>query len=123
MAVFVTSWGEVLVYKGTDPSSANTWALVGVWQIGAPVGRRCIMKYAGDLLIICQDGVYPMSSALQSSRVNPKVALTNKIQFAVSDAVTNYGSNFGWQLISFPKQKHLFWIQIFLVHTEIHHWV
>ena len=101
LLVFVTSWGEVIVYKGTDPSSASAWALVGIWQIGAPVGRRCFMKYAGDLLIICQDGVYPMSGALQSSRVNPKVALTNKIQLAVSEAVTSYGSNFGWQLIQF----------------------
>ncbi len=108
LAVFITSWGEVIVYKGTDPSSANTWALVGVWQIGAPVGRRCFMKYAGDLLIICQDGVYPMSSALQSSRVNPKVALTNKIQSAVSESVTVYGENFGWQLIQFPKQNQLY---------------
>ena len=108
LAVFITSWGEVIVYKGTDPSSANTWALVGIWQIGAPVGRRCFMKYSGDLLIICQDGVYPMSGALQSSRVNPKVALTNKIQFAVSNAVTNYGDNFGWQLIQFPKQNQLY---------------
>lgn len=108
LAVFITSWGEVIVYKGTDPSSANTWALVGIWQIGAPVGRRCFMKFAGDLLIICQDGVYPMSGALQSSRVNPKVALTNKIQYAVSEAVTSYGANFGWQLIQFPKQNQLY---------------
>ena len=107
MAVFITSEGEVLVYRGTDPSSATTWALVGVWWIGSPVGRRCFVKYAGDVLIICEDGVYPLSGALQSSRVQPEVALSHKIQYAVSQAVSQYGSNFGWQLLPFPGANML----------------
>lgn len=107
LLAFATSNGEVIVYRGTDPSSASTWALVGVYSIGAPIGRRCMIKFAGDLLIICQDGVYPMSGALQSSRTNPKVAVTDKIQKAVSDAITTYGANFGWQLVQFPKQNAL----------------
>lgn len=107
LAVFVTSNGDVLVYRGTDPSSASTWALVGVWWMGSPVGRRCFVKWKGDLLIICQDGVMQLSGALQSSRLNPRVAITNKIQYAMSTAVTNYGSNFGWQLLPFPKQNLL----------------
>lgn len=109
--VAVTNKGEIMVYQGTDPTSANTWALKGVWRVGSPVGSRCMFKFAGDLLIISQDGVLPLSSALQSSRVNPKVALTNKIQFAVSDAVTSYGSNFGWQLIYFAQQNQL-WLNV-----------
>jgi len=108
LAAFITSRGEVIVYRGTDPSSSTTWALVGIWRIGAPVGYRCAMKFAGDMLIICQDGVYPMSGALQSSRTNPKVALTDKIMFAVSKSISSYGSNFGWQLLQFPGENMLF---------------
>lgn len=108
LAVFVTSRGEVIVYRGTDPATAATWALVGVWEIGAPVGIRPCMKFAGDLLIICQDGVYPMSGALQSSRTNPKVAVTDKIQFATSSSIAAYGSNYGWQLLQFPKENMIF---------------
>lgn len=105
MAVFLTSKGEVIIYRGTDPSSATTWALVGVWQIGSPIGRRCFMKYRGDLLIITQDGVMPMAQALQSSRLDPRIAITDKIQFAVSEAVSAYSSSFGWQIIQFPKEN------------------
>ena len=107
-AVFVTNRGQVIVYQGTDPASSSTWALKGIWDIGSPVGRRCFLKFAGDILIICQDGVYPMSGALQSSRVNPKVALTDKIQYAMSNAVTTYGDNFGWDLIYFPRENQLY---------------
>ena len=107
-AVWVTSRGEVLVWRMTDPTDANSIFLVGVWRVGSPVGRRCLFKYAGDLLLISQDGVMPLSSALQSSRFNPRVALTNKIQYAMSSAVTSYGSNFGWQLMYFPNENQLY---------------
>lgn len=110
-AVFVTSRGQVIVYQGTDPASSATWSLKGVWNIGSPVGRRCFLKFSGDILIICQDGVYPMSGALQSSRVNPKVALTDKIQYATSNSISAYGGNFGWQLCYFPRQNQL-WLNV-----------
>lgn len=108
LAAFITSEGEVIVYRGTDPASANTWALVGVFRIGAPIGTRCGVKFAGDLLLITQDGVVPLSGALQSSRTNPRVAMTDKIQYAVSTSVSAYGTNFGWQLLPFPKENMLF---------------
>jgi hypothetical protein len=106
-AVFLTNKGDVIVYRGSDPASASTWALVGIYFIGSPIGNRPFVKWKGDLLIICQDGVCPLSSALQSSRMNPKTSLTDKIQSAISEAVTAGGSNFGWQLLPFPKNDML----------------
>lgn len=109
--VLVTNRGQVVVYQGTDPSSTTSWAMVGIWNLGAPVGARSLYKYAGDMLLISQDGIVPMSAALQSSRVNPKVALTDKIQYAISDAVTNYNLNFGWQLLYVPTINQL-WLNV-----------
>lgn len=107
MAVFVTNRGEVIVYRGSDPASASTWELVGVWHVGSPIGKRCLMKFGGDLVLISQDGLLPLSVALQSDRLDTRAALTDKIQSATSSAVSLYGSNFGWQLIQFPKQNML----------------
>jgi hypothetical protein len=112
LMVFITSEGEVIVYRGTDPSTAATWQLVGIFRIGAPIGgARCWLKYAGDLLVITRDGVVPLSSALQSSRTNPKVAVTDKIQSATNTAITVSGENFGWQLIDFPLGNQL-WLNV-----------
>ncbi|MBU6162270.1 MAG: hypothetical protein KGO50_14230 [Myxococcales bacterium] len=105
--VFVTTEGELLVYQGTDPASAATFAIRGRWDIGRPIGRRCFTKFAGDLLLICQDGVLPLSRALQSSRVNPRVALTDRIQLAMTEAATLYSANFGWQLQLYPDANML----------------
>jgi len=106
-AVFVSSEGEVAVYKGTDPSSAASWALVGVYFVGRPMSRRCLTQYGSDLLVICKDGLVPLSKALLSSRVNTGVALTDRIQTAVSEATTNYGSSYGWEAVVYPVDNLL----------------
>ena len=106
-AVFVTSEGEVIVYQGTDPASASTWSLVGVYAIGSPIGRRCFVKYGGDLLLITKDGVVPMSKIQTSTIVTSRVNITDKIQSAVSEATTLYGTNLGWQIQVFPPENML----------------
>jgi hypothetical protein len=106
-AVFVTSMGEVIVYNGTDPNTAATWALKGVWQLGQTFARKCFFKWAGDLLLLTQDGLVPLASALQSSRLDPRVNLTDKIYYSVSIAATNYYANFGWQINYFASENML----------------
>lgn len=104
-AVFITSNGEVAIYAGSDPSSSTDWSLVGVYRIGSPVGDRPLVKYAGDLLIICQDGVYPLSAALQSTRLDQTQAITDKIRAAVSLATGTYSTNYGWCIMPYPKEN------------------
>lgn len=107
-AVFISSKGQVAIYKGTDPASSSTWSLVGVYDLGAPIGRRCFQKYAGDLTLISQDGVVPLSHALMSTRVNTSVAITDKVQHLISSYTTTNSAFFGWQTILFPKENMLF---------------
>jgi len=106
-AVFVTNMGEAIVYNGTDPSSVDTWALKGVWQLGQTFSRKCFFKWAGDLLLLTQDGLVPLASALQSSRLDPRVNLTDKIYYAISQAASNYYDNFGWQINYFASENML----------------
>jgi len=106
-AVFVTNNGEVIVYNGTDPSDATKWALKGVWQLGQTFNRKCFYKWAGDLLLLTQDGLVPLASALQSSRLDPRVNLTDKIFYAISQAASLYSDNFGWQIIYFASNNML----------------
>jgi hypothetical protein len=128
-AVFVTNMGEVIVYNGTDPTSATTWALKGVWQLGQTFNRRCFFKYAGDLLLLTQDGLVPLASALQSSRLDPRINITDKIYQAVSNAATTYYDNFGWQVNYYASQNMLILnvpiangIQQYVMHTITKSW-
>ena len=106
-AVFVSSMGETMVYAGLDPTDPNNWALRGVWQIGQTFNRRCFFKFAGDLLLITKDGLVPLAGALQSSRLDPRINLTDKIFWAVSQATDAYSANFGWQINYYANQNML----------------
>lgn len=101
-AVFITSQGEVAVYQGADPGNAANWSLVGIYNVGSPIGRRCMIKYGGDLLIITNDGVIPASKALIDDRTSGAIAITDKIQGAMSDSAASYKFNNGWSLTQFP---------------------
>jgi hypothetical protein len=103
-AVFVTSEGEALVYAGTDPSSSTTWALVGVYYIGRPLGRKCFTRYGADPLILTESGLFPLSSLLMSGDERNKFALSFKIEDAFREAAKKYFNNAGWEVVSFPKE-------------------
>lgn len=106
-AVFITSEGEVIVYQGNNPSAAATWAKVGSYYLGKPLGRRCFAQYGSDVILVTQNGTLPLSTALQSAVIDYKLALSFKIENAFNDAARTYGSVFGWKPIVFPGQSAL----------------
>lgn len=103
LAVFYTSKGEVLIYQGDDPGDANAWSMVGRFVGPAPIGRRCMLRAGADIILISQDGFIPLSTSLQNGRVTKTNAISDKIRDAVNAATRNYGANFGWQGILYPR--------------------
>ena len=73
--VAVSSEGEAVIYQGTNPSAANTWAKIGSFYVGRPLGRRCLTQYGGDLIILTENGVFPLSAAMQSASIDYKLAV------------------------------------------------
>ena len=105
--VVISTNGEVAVYRGTDPSTAADWSIVGVFVLGRPIGRRCGIKFGGDLAINTTEGVFPLGRGLLSASVDRRVTLTDKIQNSVSIAANSYTSAFGWQLNLYPDANML----------------
>jgi hypothetical protein len=101
LAVFITTKGEVAIYQGIDPSTVDSWSLVGVYVVGEPVGRRCFQKYKGDLLIITLEGVLPCSKALVDSESTTSVSLTDRISGAIGTSTGAFSTNFGWEMKQF----------------------
>lgn len=102
MIAFVSSRGEVAVYSGTDP--ATNFVKKGVFKIGAPLGRRCLVKVGGDLVIACIDGLLPLSQALVMDRSALLTAsLTKMIQPVMNQSARDYAANFGWQVLTYPR--------------------
>lgn len=131
LACFITSEGEVIIYSGDNPGTASTWALVGTFSIGKPIGRRCVLPVGADIVVITQDGFVPMSQVMGTDRVKVQTkAASGMIQNAVSDATRTYGANFGWQCILYPQGQYaLFNIPLtsttaeqYVVNTETGAW-
>jgi hypothetical protein len=101
-ACFVSSEGEIVMYVGTDPSSASAWQKQGTFRIGRPVDNRSFCRVGSDVIIVCADGFFPLSKALLTDRTQTSDAVSNKIgQLANSDVAT-YAANTGWQIHLYP---------------------
>lgn len=103
-AVFISSEGEAAVFVGTDPSSATAWQLVGVYFVGRPIGRRCFTKLGGDIILLVQEGAFPLSQAMLSASIDRTKALTNRVETAFLADTRNFGSVFGWEPLVFKGQ-------------------
>lgn len=100
--------GEVAIYKGTDPSSAATFALVGTYFIGPPVGERFYASFGGDVLMLTSEGLIPISKYLQSATVDKTTILSDRIQLAISRDLSAYGTVRGWEVHVFYDDNFLF---------------
>jgi hypothetical protein len=99
---FITSRGEVALYTGTDP--ASDFALKGLYEMGPPIGRRCVQKVGADLLLVCVDGLVPLSQGLVTDRAAAiTAAITKKIQPVMAASARSYSDNFGWQIVPYPR--------------------
>ncbi len=106
--VFISSEGQVAVYAGTDPASADTWSIVGVFNVPKPIGRRCFARLGGDVLLVTLEGVFPLSQLLPVDQSKAtRVAITEKIDSAFNAAALSYGSLFGWEMAVYSAGTRL----------------
>lgn len=104
---FITSEGEVMVYSGANPDDATNWELKGNYKISKPIGYRCTMKYQGDVVIICQDGYFPMGKALAASNAGDSlVAYSDNIRGLVIERTANNKWREGWQSVVYNKKGY-----------------
>jgi len=105
--VFMTSQGEAIIYRGTDPSTAANWTRIGTYFLGKPLGRRSFIQFGGDLIALTQNGGYPLSEALKTAKIDERVSLTDKIEKEFNLSAGSYGSNFGWDCTIHPLKSAL----------------
>ena len=103
----ITSEGEIISFSGTDVTSLATWRLVGVWNVGQPIGDKCLLKFRGDALIVLREGVFSLSAALISATTDKSKAITNNIKDAINNVANLYSGNFGWELVFYSDANML----------------
>lgn len=107
-ACFVSDNGEIAVYAGTDPASASTWALVGVYRVSAPIGQRCLERVGGDLMLITEGGVVLFSAMMALDRsASDRASVTSKVNRRFNSDALLYGARSGWSVVRKPRANML----------------
>lgn len=101
--VLYTSEGELVVFRGSDPAVLANWTYVGTYYIGRPTGTECLKKFGGDLLILSENGIIPMSTLSLSTTRDYQNTLTSRIQPTIANASALYGSQPGWKIHPIPR--------------------
>ena len=95
VCIIVTNNGEIAVYEGDDPADANNWRLAGIYEISRPLNKHALFKAGGDLAILTEDGIIPVSEALRKDRAALQaVAISYPIEDAWKSAVANRSTEF-----------------------------
>lgn len=109
--VVVSTMGDVLVYKGTDPASASTFELVGSWYVGpVPAGRKGFCQYGGDLIILSVNGLFPISYVTRGGTdmlLASGKEYSSKISPALSTDIRQTFTDYGWEMVLHPQERLL----------------
>lgn len=104
--VIITNMGEVVLYSGDSPDSAN-WSISSRYNIPAPVGDNSFFYWGNDLCVITTSGVSRISEVMASLPTGPTQAMTENISSAFTDLIgasTYQPFTCG---IVYPKGKYL----------------
>lgn len=110
--VILSTSGDAVVYKGTDPDNMDTYTLVGTWYVGSvPKGDKFFSRVSGDLYILTDMGIISMAALTSGKNLEDGVEnpIIGKIYPMLSNQMSNdlYGSN--WELRMLP------WLDIMII--------
>lgn len=109
LLVGISTSGDVIIYQGSDPTSADTFGLKGCWSVGGvPAGRLVATDFGGELLIISTTGLRPLSNLVVGGSVeDQQLYATRKIGPFFNQLTSLYAHYRGWSCIIHPRDNVL----------------
>jgi hypothetical protein len=102
----MSSEGEILIFAGDDPSDAAAWGFFGSYFVGRPLGSNCFFKVGGDVLVLSQEGILPLSQLIMLDRaVFSTSSMTKNIVPTFVEYVELHKDNHGWQMVTLPTSN------------------
>lgn len=104
----ISSAGEVSLYKGIDPGDPTGWELIGVFYVGGTFTRRCTTKFGGDFAMLTQYGMVTMNSVMSPASDSVlNNALSQKIQYLISQLTTEGSYRGGWGIYTYATANFM----------------
>ena len=109
--VALSSQGDVVIYKGTDPSSVDTFSIHGIWYVGAlPKGSRIVDPIGGDVHILSVMGLTQLSKLVAIGQIANVV--TEQSGSRIDPLIRSYMESLadldGWYVKYVPHEAMVF---------------
>ena len=99
--VIVSRSGDVIVYQGNDPGSADDWAMTGQYFIGQlPKGQKFGTHSGGNLYLLSVQGLMSMNEIIQGvdgKNENADIA-SRKIAYSIRPWLQQFNQDDGWEV-------------------------
>ena len=109
--VAVSHAGDVLPYKGADPSSASTWDLIGTYYIGeVPEGPFFASEQGGELFLLSSFGLSSMDDLLKGVDTNvlqanvDNASRAQKVAATLRERMVQTVRDPGWAVLNIPSE-------------------
>lgn len=107
--VAVSSTGDVVIFKGSDPATATDWFQHGSWYIGqTPVGRRIAGAFGGELYILSAYGLIPLTKLIAGALIQQEdIYVSRKINPLINEQMRATRTTLGWEVRLIPGENLL----------------
>jgi len=109
--VFRSSMGEIAIYQGTDPDSADSFSLVSVYYVSPPIGKLSHADLGGDVIMLTKSGIIPLSKVVQGIATESlyESALSKNISKTLNSIIlsANSGNILPWEIHNAPSMQSL----------------
>ena len=96
LAVFMDS-GAVLLYRGSDISSADNVTLAGRFHMSKVLGPRAVEEVGSDVIAMTEEGFISLKSFLAEGDARQK--FSDNVNSEIVRLAEAYGDDFGWQSV------------------------
>lgn len=105
---FISSKGQVALYQGDNPSDAASWALVGIFDVGQPIGNRFIAKIGGDAILLTNQGILSLSDVYRNALQAKSTSIARKINPLLVSYVNDFPDDKAWFLYYADSENKLY---------------
>ena len=109
--VAISSQGDVVIYKGTDPDSVDTFSIRGIWYVGPlPKGSRVVDPIGGDIHILSVLGLTQLSKLVSLGQIAAEVTeqSAGRIDPLIRAYMQQFADRDGWYVKYVPREQMVF---------------
>lgn len=101
--------GELAGYNGADPDTAGEWIMTARYFVGSPLGSRSHVAVNGDVLILTEFGVVPLTQLVSGQyQIGSSLSTASgRISKTLNNLIRDRRDTLNWEIINSPVFQYV----------------